>query len=159
MKKWWWIPICGMLLVGCGSETFETVDDEVVQGVISSAPDLSIQVEEGAVVLQTEGGTLYICDGYDVSLQVFPSGNLDHTVKELCGIPSTQLNLVQARLDERNYYTWVWCSMGENGEMVGRTAVFDDGKWHYCISFLTGAADAQALIPAWNAILDSVNFT
>lgn len=157
MKKWLWIPILGMLLAGCGSETFETVDDEVVRGVIGYTPRVAIEVEEGAMVLETEGGTIYLCDGYDVSLQVFPSGNLENTAKEICGLESNQLNMVQSVREGWNCYTWVWCAMGENGELVGRCTVFDDGVYHYCISFLADAGDSQALIPAWNAIVDSLH--
>ena len=52
-------------------------------------------------------------------------------------------------------YDWVWSAAGEGGDVVGRAAVIDDGKYHYCVTLQTDAAMAGDLEEAWSGVLDS----
>ena len=138
MKKAVSIALCAVLLCGCSaSETFETVDDEYVQSVIQQQKAVSLTLEPGAVAIQAEAGTIYLCDGYDLCVEIRPSGNLSAS--------------------ELTRYESVWVSAGEGGDQVGRTVVLDDGLYHYCITFTAPAADAAALQATWQQILSSVN--
>ena len=71
MKKAVSIALCAVLLCGCSaSETFETVDDEYVQSVIQQQKAVSLTLEPGAVAIQADAGTIYLCDGYDLCVEI-----------------------------------------------------------------------------------------
>lgn len=159
MKKFMLILLCGLILCGCNAAgTFETVDDDLVQPVMQQANTFQVAVEAGAVEVTGEEGTIYLCDGYEVTLQVMLSGNLDATLQKLTGFSSEELTVMETVAEDMRRLECVWSSAGENGDMVGRAVIFDDGIHHYCITVLSDARDAQALRPVWNAIVDSVTF-
>lgn len=158
MKKAVSIALCAVLLCGCSaSETFETVDDEYVQSVIQQQKAVSLTLEPGAVAIQADAGTIYLCDGYDLCVEIRPSGNLSATFMALTGFASDALTVVETSASELTRYESVWVSAGEGGDQVGRTVVLDDGLYHYCITFTAPAADAAALQATWQQILSSVN--
>ena len=45
--------------------------------------------------------------------------------------------------------------MAQEGEMVGRAAILDDGNYHYALSALAPAETAQQLEEIWEAIFQS----
>lgn len=159
MKKIMVIILCAAMLCGCSAaETFETVADEYVQSVMQPQYSFSVSVEDGATVVTGAAGTIYLCDGYEVTVQVLSSGNLDATLQTLTGFKKDGLALIETSDSGMSRFECVWTAAGESGDIVGRAVIFDDGTHHYCVSVIGDAEDAQALLPAWNAIVDSVVF-
>ena len=159
MKKVVIILMLTLFLAGCGAETFESVEDENLQPVMQPQKEMKIAVEEGALMLKSPEGKVYLCDGYDISVQILPSGDLSRTMKTLTGFERADLTVFETKEDEMNRFECVWTSAGLYGDTAGRLVIFDDGCYHYAVSILSGAEDAYALQPCWNQIIDSVTFS
>lgn len=158
MKKVVIIALCALLLCGCSTaETFETVGDEYVQSAIQQQKTVSLTVEEGAVAIHGDTGTIYLCDGYEMTVEICAAGNLSATFEMLTGFGTGDLTVIETSASELTRYECVWASAGEGGDQVGRTVVLDDGVYHYCITFTASAEDAAALQLTWQQILNSVN--
>lgn len=158
MKKVVIIALCGLLLCGCSAaETFETVGDDYVQSAIQQQKTVSLSVEEGAVAIQGNTGTLYLCDGYEMMVEVCPAGNLSGTLEAVTGFGVEKLTVIETAAAELSRYECVWAAAGEGGDQVGRTVVLDDGLYHYCITFTASAEDAPALQLTWQKILETLN--
>lgn len=160
MKKLLILTACALVLCGCAAQdTFETVGDEYVQSVMQSQRTLALTVEEGATTLQSEAGTVYLCDGYTVTVEVCAAGDLSRTLQNLTGYEAGELTVMTTASSGMSRYECAWACAGEGGDAVGRAVIWDDGAYHYCVSILSAAEDAQALLPAWNAIFDSVSIS
>lgn len=159
MKKWWILLCVSFLLTGCAAaETFETVGDEMLQPVMAEVGriNLSLPPEASAqTMLGSDGDKLYFCDGYTAAVQIMDRGDLDRTCRQLCGFPADNLNILETVNSGCKRYDWVWMAAGEGGDMMGRAAVIDDGKYHYCVSLLADAASAGELESQWSKILNS----
>ena len=87
MKKYLVVLLVAGVLCGCAAEpTFETVDD--TQIVSAVAPVRTVQMDfppEAAtpVMESAEGGALYQCDGYVLTVQTLSGGDLDRTLRQL----------------------------------------------------------------------------
>ena len=157
MKKCCMILLCALLLCGCGAEeTFETVSDEYAQSVMKEERSIQLTVEDGATVLKGTTGTMYLCDGYEVTEEVMSSGNLGGTLKTLTGYETDDLTVIETASSDMKRYECAWAAAGEGGDVVGRAVVMDDGVYHYCVTVLAAAEDAPSLLPVWNAILNSI---
>lgn len=157
MRKWWLVTVLCLLLCGCGvKETFETVDDEMAKPVLQQKKEILLTVERDAVVLESEAGVLYVCDGYTMSKQILPSGNLNGTMQELTGFDAESLLVIETAVSGVDRYEGVWTAAGEGGDLVGRVVVMDDGLWHYCVTVSCAAEDAPALQQTWQKILSSI---
>lgn len=158
MKKCVIILLCALLLCGCGAaETFETIGDEYVQSAVQQQKKVMLTVEEGAVALESEAGTLYLCDGYQVTVEVFSAGNLSGTFEALTGFGTDDLTIIETAASGLSRYECVWASAGEGGDQVGRAVILDDGVYHYCVTFSALAEDAPALQLTWQEILSTLN--
>lgn len=158
MKKAVSIVLCGLLLCGCSaSETFETLGDEYVQSAAQQQKTVLLTVEEGAVTLSNETGTIYLCDGYQVTVEVFSAGNLSGTLETLTGFGADDLTVMETAASGLARYECVWVAAGEGGDQVGRAVVLDDGIYHYCVTFSASAEDAPALQLTWQQILSTFN--
>lgn len=159
MRKLTVIFMLAVLLSGCGtSETFETVSDELLQPVMEQTGEIVLTVPDSAstpVMEAEDGGKLYLCDGYTLTVQTLAGGDLNRTVKALCGYELDALTVLQTRDGGWNRHEWIWVSAGEGGEQLGRAAVLEDGKYHYCVTVMADAADAPALEPEWDGIFGS----
>lgn len=159
MKKCCVVLLMVMLLTGCGTaQTFETVSDELLQPVMEQCGQIVLSVPDSAstAVMEAEdGGKLYLCDGYTLTVQTLAGGDMDRTVRSLCGYPADALTLMQTRDGSWSRYEWVWVSAGEGGEQMGRAAVLDDGRYHYCVTVMSDASDTAALEPEWDAVFAS----
>lgn len=159
MRKWL-ICLCSVLLLtGCAAaETFETVGDELLQPVMAEVGQISLAVPEGAYVQTMVTGDddkLYFCDGYTVAVQVLPRGDFNQTCAELCGFQKASLNILETSAGGQKRYDWIWTAAGEGGDTLGRAAVIDDGKYHYCVSLQADAAMAGELESQWSKLLGS----
>lgn len=159
MKKVWMIVPVALLLTGCASaETFETISDELVQPVVSQTREIYVSVPDSALttVMEAEdGGRLYLCDGYTMTLLKLDGGDLNQTVQSLCGYDAQGVTVMQTTDGPWQRYEWVWVSAGEGGESLGRAAVLDDGQCHYCLTVMADARDVSVLEPEWEAVFAS----
>lgn len=158
MKKRWLPVLLALVLTGCSrQETMETVDDVQVQPVAASIQQMLVDLpEETAVpVLETEGGTLYICADYTVSQQIMESGDLKKTVKSVSGFAQEDLNVLQTQWGDTTRYDFVWTAAGEQAEQVCRACILDDGNYHYVLTASTQADHAGNLQEVWREMFDS----
>lgn len=162
MKKCWICLIFALFLMGCSAETFETVGDEVLQPVMATAGELSMTLPDSATTqaMQSEdGGKLYFCDGYVLTVQTLDGGDMELTAKSLCGFGTDSLRVMETAIDGYKRRDWVWTAAGEGSDQVGRAAVLDDGNYHYCVTVMADAAAAGKLETEWNALFASLSLT
>lgn len=159
MKKWWLWICCACLLTGCGAaETFETVGDDILQPVMAPAGQIVLELPDSAsahTMAEGKEDALYFCDGYTVTVQTMDRGDLDRTVRTLCGFGADSLKLVQTQVEGGRRWDWVWTAAGEGGDAVGRGAIIDDGKYHYCVTVMAQAEQAGKLETQWTDLLRS----
>ena len=159
MKKWWVIIGISLLLTGCSArETFETVEDEILQPAMAEVGEVSLALppEASAQTMLSNGDDrLYFCDGYTAAVQILSRGDLDRTCRQLCGFGMEDLNILQTATGDHQRYDWVWTAAGEGGDQLGRVAVIDDGKYHYCVSLVADAGMAGELENSWSKLLAS----
>lgn len=157
MKKVLVVLLVGLMLAGCAAEpTFETIADGDISAVIAQQRSVEVSVGERDVILQSDSGTLYLCDGYSVAVQVLSGGNLDATLQTVTGFERDVLTLMQTASGELGCYECAWSAVTEEGEVVCRAVILDDGLYHYCVSVLVDAEDAKQLQDVAAQILDSV---
>lgn len=161
MKKWIAMIGVAVLLAGCGAKaTFETVtdDDALPVSVVVRQIELELPKDATQPVMKTDGGdTLYICNGYTLTLQTLPGGDLDRTLRQVSGYGKDQLHFVQTNIPDGKRYDFVWSAAGEGGDQVLRSAVLDDGQNHYAVTVAADAVDAGSLQKTWNQLLGSVS--
>ena len=157
MKKWllWLLPV--LCLTGCAAEeTFETVSDEQALSVMASPRQIRVDLPDNAVapVLEGQGEQLYLCDGYDILIEVVPAGDLPETIRKVSGYEKDALTVMETRWDDVTRYEFVWASAGENGDRLGRAVLLDDGNYHYCMSVLRDADAGKDQI-LWDEVFSS----
>lgn len=158
MKKCVCFLMTLFLLSGCAAEdTFETVADEWAQSVIATAAEIKLTLPEEAAAptTQTESGTLYQCDGYDIQLHTLEAGNLDATLQIVTGYGREALTVLQTRSGVLKRYDLVWSCLGEAGEQVGRACILDDGNYHYVLSTLGDARRMEEFTETWEELFSS----
>lgn len=163
MKKCWICVFAALLLTGCGTrETFETVNDEILQPVMAPAGELSLQLPQSATaqaVQSEDGAKLYFCDDYVLTVQTLDGGDMERTARELCGFKTDSLRVMETVSGEYKRRDWVWTAAGEGGDHIGRAAVLDDGHYHYCVTVMADAGAAGDLEPEWNALFGSLHLS
>lgn len=149
------IMLSALALAGCGaSETFETISDVYVVSASAEPRTILLELPEEAASPAMESGDtaqVYLCDGYAVMLEILPAGDLDRTLRTLTGFSADELMLIQTG-DGVQRYDCVWSSQAEEGDMIGRAAVLDDGQYHYTLSVLAEAELAGELESTWNML-------
>lgn len=157
MKKWMICMLFPLLLCGCGAEeTFETIADEQVLSVMAKPRQITVDLPEDAVapVLDSEGEQIYLCDGYDIVIEVLPSGDLTGTVRSISGYGKEDLTVLETQWEDVTRYEFVWAAAGENGDRLGRAVILDDGDYHYCMTLLRDADGKDSQI-VWNQVFSS----
>ena len=161
MKKLWILLFSVCLLSGCAAkETFEQVDDQLVMPVSAPVGELSLSRPQDAaaeVMEQEDGGKLYLCDGYTVAVQTYPSGDLENTFYQTSGYAKEDLKLIQTEVSGITRYDWVWSAAGEGGDQVCRAALLDDGNYHYVVTVMAPEETAGALTETWNTLLSNLS--
>lgn len=158
MKKCWILFLLAALTAGCArQETFETVADEWIQPVMASPREVSVRLPEGAVapVLDSDSEQVYLCDDYELILETRGSGDLNGTIQALTGYAKDALTVLQTQWDDVDRYDFVWTSAGEDGDVLGRGVILDDGQYHYCMSVLRSAADTKKSQIVWSDVFQS----
>lgn len=157
MKKWIIWMVFPLLLCGCGAqETFETIADEQVLTVMAQPRQITVELPEDAVapVLDSEGEQVYLCDGYDIIIEILSSGDLSGTIQSLSGYAKEDLTVMETQWQDVTRYEFVWAAAGENGDRLGRAVILDDGDYHYCMTLLRDADGGNSQI-VWNQVFSS----
>lgn len=155
---WCLILIAGILLTGCTQPALETVNDAYVTQPPAEMRQVHLELPQDAaqaVMEVAEGAKLYLCDGYELRLQTLDNRDLDAVLRAVTGYGEDRLTVIKTRDGALDRYDCAWCSAGEEGEVVGRTAILDDGNYFYCVSALADSGSAFACGPVWQEILDS----
>ena len=160
MRKLFFIGLAlALVLCGCGArETLETIADDIpVESVLGQMREISVRLPDGAVspVLKSEAEQLYLSEDYEILVQTCPAGNLNDTIRKLTGFDKEQLTVMETEQDGAKRYDFVWAAAGEDGERLGRTAVLDDGSYHYCLSVLRDADTTEKSQIVWRDVFDS----
>jgi hypothetical protein len=125
------------------AEAVEAEPEEATEAVISSQDDQR----------------LYFCNGYTMEIQTLAGGDLEKTVKMISGYLAQDLTIVKTRTEGVKKAQWVWSSVGESGDQLGRAVVLDDGRYHYCVSVMSDASVSGQLEQEWETVFASVTLT
>lgn len=159
MKRFVWMLVAAVLLSGCAAqETIETVADLVAVPAVAVPKTVLLELPEeaaAAAMQNTDTGTVYLCEDYTVTVEYLPSGDLDKTLRTLTGFGRDALTVMETGTAIPRY-DCAWCSQAEEGDMIGRTAVLDDGEYHYAVSVLAKAELGGELEDAWNTLFESI---
>ncbi len=151
------------MLSGCGvQETFETVNDTLMQPEQEPAKQVVLELPEDAAVPAMESdaaGSLYLCDGYFMTVQTVKSGDLNSTIKDATGFDRNVLPIIETTQGDVRRYECVWTAAGETGDQVGRLAVLDDGNYHYVVTVMADASKAGQLTGQWNQLFSALALT
>ena len=160
MKRIWCLLVLAALLCGCSAQqAVETVTDELLLSTGAPQKELSLKLPADAsksVLAAEDGAQLYFCDGYVLTLQTKPAGDLDRTVRNLCGYGADRLTLLQTKTGGIKRYDWTWTSAGEGSVQVGRAALLDDGAHHYCVTVMADEAACGSLDGQWDTLFSSL---
>lgn len=152
--------VVAMLLGGCGAQqTFETLADAEVLEVIAPMASLEVEIPEGATVLAMNAqlqGRVYLCPEYVMAVQTFSAGNLDETIRQVSGFHKEDVTLLQTRMENLNRYDWVWTAVEEDGDVICRAAIVDDGAYHYAVSVSAPAENVGQLEQQWEQVFSSI---
>lgn len=160
MRKWYVLILAALLLCACGAQpTFETVDDDNALMVSATLRQIELALPKEAakpVMESASGGSLYLCDGYTLTVQTLSGGNLDRTAQQLTGYCWSELQPIRTQLSDAVRYDLAWAAAGEGGDQVGRAVILDDGMNHYAVSVMADADIAGTLQDTWQKLLHSV---
>jgi hypothetical protein len=154
--------ICSVMLLmavltGCASPVYETLADVVPVGQNRHTPrQILLQLPKDANLLTFSGeDRLYLCDGYTLTLQILPSGDLGATVRQISGRELPALTWIESVCADHVRRDMSWTAMADQGQMVCRGAILDDGHFHYSLTVMAYAEDAAGLQQEWNAVFSS----
>ena len=147
-----------LLLSGCGAEeTFETVADEVALQVLAQPREILMTLPEETLLpaMESDGRTIYLCNGYDVAVQTLSSGDLNATIRQLSGFDREELTVMETDSGAYRCYEFVWTAATDLGEQVGRAMILDDGTYHYTLTAMAPAEKALNYQEIWNGLFES----
>lgn len=146
-----------VMLSACSSPVYETMGGVVHVGSENHTPrSILLEIPQDAALLTASGtDTLYTCDGYTMSLQNLPSGDLSATIRTLSGYDPELLTIIESSCGDHKRYDWVWVAAGEGGDVLCRAAVLDDGKFHYSLCVTAESNEIADLSQEWNTLFSS----
>ena len=153
------IGMLALLMTGCATPPIETVSDSYVEQTPAEARQLIIDLPEEAaqpVMESGDGEKLYFCGDYELRVQTLRSGDLSGVLEEVTGYAIEQLTVIETVGGDWRRYDCGWSSTGAEGELVGRTAVLDDGSYCYCVTALSDSGEANALKQQWQHVFSSL---
>ena len=163
MKKLICILVLVLLLTGCsGQKALETVTDTMDTPAMAKMQQIELTLPKGAAVSTMEnsdGGKLYLCDGYCIAVQTLPGGSLDQTLQTVTGFTREQITLMERQAQQVKRYDCVWASAGEGEDQVARGTILDDGVYHYAVTVMAPFSTAGDLSQTWQDILASVHLS
>ena len=157
MKRWMIILACLCLLTGCSAPVYETLGDvEHVSATLPQQRQIVLQLPQDALLLTSlNQQSLYVCDDFEIAVQTFLGGDLDHTLRQISGFSAAQMTMMETSCGDHTRYDMVWVAAGENGDLLCRGAVIDDGLCHYTAVAMVDAALAPEVKADWNALFAS----
>lgn len=158
MKKLVILLVLPLLLLGCGAqETFETLSDQPVELVLPRPSRINVRLPDGAVapVLDSDSQQVYTAEDYEIIVQTMPSGDLENTIRTVCGYEKENLTIVETESQNVSRYEFVWTAAGEEGDRLGQAVILDDGNYHYCLSVLRDAYTKQNTQIVWSDVFQS----
>lgn len=158
MRKVWILLILSVLLCGCAAEeTLETVADDMVQPVMAQPAQVTVRLPDNAVapVLESDSEQVYLSEDYEIVIETVSGGDLSATIQKVSGYTPDNLTVMETEQDGAKRYDFVWASAGENGDMLGRAVILDDGNYHYCLSVLWDADTTETSQIVWRDVFDS----
>lgn len=146
------IPV---LLCACGAApTFETLGD-VQHDMPSVLQKVCIQVPNSAEAFVEGDTTGWLAEHYSIRQETFEGQQLSETMQALCGFSTDRLTVMTSGTEDIRRYEWVWTAMSEEGQLLCRAAVIDDGRYHYCLIAEGSAEYGKELNEQWNEIFSS----
>lgn len=158
MKKQVVIALVALLLSGCGAaETFETISDEQVVPVSAEIREvfISLPPEAASPVLEDEEGCVYVCGDYEIYQQTLSAGDLSATARAVSGYDAEDLTMVKTMAGTHKRYDFVWATVADQGDRVGKGCILDDGNYHYVLTIVGDAQTAGEHQAVWQEVLDS----
>ena len=140
MKKIVWILAALLCFSGCGDAArpmMETLADEIVEPAAAEPKPMAVWLpDDAAAQTMAEGESVqcYTWDDCELRLQTLDGGDILATLSKLTGQDPQKLTVMEYERDGLQFYQTVWSMTGEEGIMLGRCMVADDGSHHYCIS-------------------------
>lgn len=162
MIRWIGFVTCMCLLCGCGAEqTYETVMDvwEVAEEPVPKAIAVELPGEAAIPAMESDSGRAYVCRDYEIYIQTLPGGDLNATMEAMSGFEKDKLTVLTTLQEDAQRYEFVWASAGEEGELLGRGIILDDGNYHYTMSVLRSAETAQQSSVVWDGVFSSFRLT
>ena len=161
MKRLLILALLGLALTGCGqAETFETMTD-VYEEIAARPQFLQVVLPEEAAVptLEQGDGSLYLCDGYTLSLQTFANTSLEEAFLQTTGFSRDRLTVLHRQQPACDRYDCAWTASGETGESVCRAVILDDGHYRYAVTVMAPAETAGELNGTWQKLLGTVGLS
>lgn len=158
MKRCVWLLLLAGLLCGCAAEeTYETISDEWIVPVMAQPREVTVRLPDNAVapVLEQDSRQLYMAEDYEIMLETHASGDLDATLQNVSGYGKEQLTILETRQEDAARYDFVWTTIGEKGDRLGRGVILDDGNYHYCLSVLRDADQTKKTQVVWRDVFAS----
>lgn len=161
MKKLLIVLLTACLLTACGGQKdMETVQDVYTpQTETPMAVSLTLPKDATVQTMSSASGKLYLCDGFTVTVQTLPGGDLTKTVADTTGYDLDRLTCIETEKDSITCYRLSWATVGEGGDQAARTLILDDGNFHYAITVMAPAEKAGALQNTWQEIFTSVGLS
>lgn len=152
MKRIWIILLLCAMLSGCAAApVYETLGGDIHQAAVT-VKEAVVSVPKGAKEMTMANGTYWICDSFDLQLQILAAGDLAATVAALSGLDADNITVMTSVAGEMTRYEWVWTAMSEAGQMLCRGLVLDDGAYHYCLTAIGPAEQGESMTSQWNDI-------
>lgn len=152
------ILLLGVSLCGCsGGESFEVIADSFVDSPKAEPGKMVLDLPD-EVTLSVMSGSDWQCyegEHYQIILQTYPSGNLDQTLQQVTGYGKEHLSVMEISAMNIDKYFCAWSAVSEEGEVVGRCTVLDDGVYHYCLSILVNAEASGEVRDVVNGVFAS----
>ena len=79
------------------------------------------------VLSDTHGNERIIKSLYEIMVETMASGDLNTTIRALCGYDKELLTIFETRQEDGDRYDFVWTTTGEKGDRLGRAVILDDG--------------------------------
>lgn len=122
-----------------------------------AAVSLELPREAALAVFEKDSSEkLYFCDGYEIAVQTLTGGDLEKTLRTVTGFTKDRLTLMETEQGALRRYDCVWSAAGETEQRVGRTAILDDGAYHYAVTVMADESKAAPLSECWNALFRSL---
>ena len=135
----------------------ETVNDDLMEPAAAIKREVVVDLPGEAAIptMENENSRYYLCEDYEISMETFPAGDLNHTIEMLSGFDPEELTVVETEVNGINRYDFVWAAQGEEGEQLGRAAVLDDGNYHYTLTVLQDADKTEDTQIVWRTVFES----